>query len=382
MKSCIKIPRVFLPRLDFETWAAPAGDLDPYDREGWLRAVQRLGDVPSVLSCMLPDAFLRDAGDALFDAVSERIYLTLENGEIERLNRGMVYVERNTRFGVRKGLVASVDLEQFSPVFDKKSMICATTATLPALVKARCELRKRTVMEFPHAILLYRDKREKVLRALEEDLEELYDFKFPSGDGVKGYFLPEMEAGFAAMDLIARADPCFVVADGNHSFAAAKMHWDEVKATLDEEERQNHPARFFLAEFVNAYDESVVFEPVHRVVKETDLEAFCDYFQRGVKCKRESNVLYPVLSDADSYRRAEARIEEFLKEDFGKVEYRTGRPTELAQAGDCVVVALPKIETEELYSAVKGGKLYPAKSFCLSGGGARYCIEGRETSYD
>lgn len=381
MKSCIRVPRVFLPRDNLETWAVPACDSHAYDRNFWERVAQATGGAPSALSCILPDVYLGDEDEARRKEVCESMYAHLESGVLERLNRGMIYVERETKYGQRRGIVANVDLEEFSPEGGKGAMICAAEETLPELVEARCALRRQAVMEFPHAVLLYRDKKDKVLRALAPDLEELYNITLFGGDRIRACFIPDEESQYVAQDLLARADPCFVVADGTHSLAAAKKHWEEIKQPLSDGERRNHPARFFLAEFVNVFEEGLALEPVHRVVKEIETEAFCEYFRQNVKCKREGRVLYPILAGEEGYRQTERTIREFVRQNYGKIEYQTGRPQELA-GEDGAVVALPAVEKEELFAAVKNGRRFPAKTFCLGAESARYSIEGREISYD
>ena len=55
----------------------------------------------------------------------------------------------------------------------------------------------------------------------------------------------------------------FAMGDGNHSLATAKAIWTELKeagASMD------HPARHALVELVNLHDDSLVFEPIHRVI--------------------------------------------------------------------------------------------------------------------
>ena len=382
MRSCIRIPRVFLPRGDFENWPTLACDRKAYDRQYWERVAQEKSDVPSAHSCIFPDVFLGEEDELRLETMRENMYLYLETGALERLNRGMILVERTTSRGVRRGLLASIDLEVYSPEGDKSAMIRATTETLPRLVEKHLAVQKKSVLEFPHTVILYRDKKDKVLRTLGKDLESVYDFTLPEGGKISGYFIPNEEAEFVAHDLIARADPCFVVADGNHTLAGAKAYWEEVKSTLSSAEARNHPARFALVEFVNAVDDTVFFESVHRVIKDTEIEAFCDFFCRSVKCKREGNIVYPILSGVESYARVDQVIGEFLRQNYGRVEDRMGRPSLLAEA-DCAVVALPAVEKEELYAAVKGGKRFPAKTFCLGAEtDARYSFEGREISYD
>ena len=380
MRNPIKVPRVFLPRENFDLWASPACDRFAYDRLFWENITGQAGETPSARGCILPDAFDGEREEKIAE-LQKRTCAYLESGVIERLNRGMILVERTTSRGVRRGLLASLDLEELGT--EKECLARFSTGTLPTLVETRKQVRKESLLEFPHTVLLYRDKRNKILRSLDEDLELLYDFELKEFGRVAAYFVPNDDAVFVAFDLIDRADPFFLVADGNHSLAAAKAYWEEVKAPLSEEERENHPARFALVEFVNACDTSVIFEPVHRVVKEIEVEAFCDFFAKNVKCKRENNVLLPILSGVGSYQKVDEIIGEFIRQNYGRVEYRTERPALLAKDTDCVVVALPAVDKEELYAAVKSGKRFPAKTFCLGAEkDARYSLEGREITYD
>ena len=53
----------------------------------------------------------------------------------------------------------------------------------------------------------------------------------------------------SALDKLHKSSPdglLFLVGDGNHSLASAKAHWQNIKATLNEDERRNHPARYAL----------------------------------------------------------------------------------------------------------------------------------------
>jgi hypothetical protein len=54
----------------------------------------------------------------------------------------------------------------------------------------------------------------------------------------------------------------FAVGDGNHSLAAAKVHWDKIKPRVG----MSHPARYALVEIENVHDESLIFGPINRLV--------------------------------------------------------------------------------------------------------------------
>ncbi|MFN3491750.1 MAG: DUF1015 family protein, partial [Anaerolineales bacterium] len=54
----------------------------------------------------------------------------------------------------------------------------------------------------------------------------------------------------------------FALGDGNHSMAAAKEYWEQIKPQVG----MNHPARYALVEIENVHDEALEFEPIHRVL--------------------------------------------------------------------------------------------------------------------
>ena len=379
MRSCIRIPRITLPREDYEYWAIPPIDL--LKREDCEKIMARAGEHPSLLGCTVPDFSFDGEDQEPISLMQKTVCQNLCENKFERLYRGAIYVERQTSRGLRRGILAMLDLEELQL---PDSPVRFTTEVDAEIIRRRALIREENLLEFPHTVLLYRDKRDKTVRALKKDLELLYEIDLPLGGGnVSGFFIPDEDAVPLMRELMSRADPFFVVADGNHSLAAAKRVWDKTKASLSEEEQRHHPARFTLAEFVNETEESVFFQPLHRLVKEIETEAFCDYFQKHIKCKREKNILYPILSGPESYCEANAVIGEFVKQNFGKTVRTPDRPRAYEDIEDTVVVAFPAVEKGELFAAAKSGKKFPAKTFCLGAvTDARYSFEGREITYD
>ncbi len=65
----------------------------------------------------------------------------------------------------------------------------------------------------------------------------------------------------------------YALGDGNHSFATAKVIWENLKKTApDTAAIMNHPARYALVELVNIHDEGLEFEPIYRVMFNVDLQ--------------------------------------------------------------------------------------------------------------
>ena len=386
MKNCFRVPRVLLPQKGFRKWAVIACDQFTSDRGYWERVAREVGDAPSAFHMILPEVYLGEDDEARIENIHESMRFALEEGWMHKAPRGLVLVERTTKAGVRKGLLVCIDLEEYSYEEGASSLIRATEEVVPSRLPARVAVRRGALVEFPHAMVFYRDKKDKLMRALErEDLEKLYDFDLMEHGGhLTGWFLPEDISIDALHMLSGLASPCFAVADGNHSVAAAKAYWEEVKEKLPAGERRNHPARFTLVEMVNVFDEAIAFHPIHRLVKETDAEAFCSYFAGKVPCIRRGRPLYPKIASApECVARTDEAIAEYLKHNEGKVDYVHGDEFLKDPGEDCAAVAMPELDREEIFTTLKKGKRFPRKTFSIGEAeDKRYYLEGREISYD
>lgn len=388
MKNCIRIPRILLPECGFEKWSVIACDQFTSDRAYWERVKETVGSEPSTLNFILPEVYLGEEDEVRIKEIHENMYRALEEESITKLARGFVFCERTTASGTRRGLVAAIDLEAYTCKRGEVSPIRSSEEVVVSRLPARVRLRRGAPLEFPHALIFYEDKKNRIVKTLlRENLEKLYDFRLMEGGGnLAGYFVPEYLAEEIAEELSPRSEPGFAVADGNHSVAAAKAYWEELKKTLSNGEKLYHPARFMLAELVNLYDDAVVFHPIHRLVKEIDTEAFCDFFSKSVKCKRQGNVLYPALpATAKTVETVDAIIEEFVRVNGGKIDYIHGEKELIAFANeeDAAGIMLRPIEKDGFFERLKNGDNFPKKTFSIGEGvEKRYYMEGREISYD
>ncbi len=388
MKNCIRIPRILIPEEGFEKWSVIACDQFTSDRAYWERVKNSVGAEPSTLNFILPEVYLGEEDEVRIKEIHENMYRALEEETVHKLMRGFVLTERTTKSGTRRGIVAAIDLEAYTCSKGEISPIRSSEEVVSSRLPARVRLRRGATLEFPHAMIFYQDKKNRAVKELlAEDLEKLYDFKLMEGGGrIKGYFVPEYLAADIVKDLYSRSEPHFAVADGNHSVAAAKAYWEELKPALTKEEQSYHPARFTLVELVNLYDDAVVFHPIHRLLKEIDTEAFCSFFTSRVKCKRKGNVLYPALPPrAQTVETVDSVVEEFVRINGGKIDYIHGDKelASFANAEDCAGIMLEPIEKDGFFDRLKDGGNFPKKTFSVGESTEkRYYLEGREISYD
>ena len=141
-------------------------------------------------------------------------------------------------------------------------------------------------MEIPHVMLLIDDDKE-CQRPLAERRRALkrHDFKHVRRRRYQGYIVSPSEKAriFGELDKLADRDGVypvkygvddnknkgvllFAVRDSNHSLATAKECFERIKKELPKEKWENHPARYALVEVVNIHDDSLEFEPIHRVL--------------------------------------------------------------------------------------------------------------------
>lgn len=384
MKNCFYIPRILSPGRERTNWSAIACDRYQNERSYWESETAARGADPSALNLILPEARLSENDGEEIARMREEAYAALENDYLEKLLRGWVLTERRSASSLRRGIVGAIDLECFS-YGGSEGQVRSLQLAPEALIRAYLAQRENVPIEMPHIMIAYEDPRDKTIGLLlKEDLEDLYDYKIKGGS-IKGYFLPEDIAEDTAESLVSRAQGFYVI-EGVAAAEAAKLHWQKVKAGLTKGEMGRHPARFLLAEFVNLCDDAVDIQSVHRLLKDTESEAFCDFFSKKFKCERKGSCLFPKLPfTRENVQSIDEAIQEFLKADGGSVKYIFGEARLKAFAAEegCAGVVMPRPRKETLIKEVRDGKPFPAYSLCVGGAdGARYYVEAREISYD
>ena len=263
-----------------ETWACIACDQYTSEPEYWEKAFAVAGDAPSAIRLILPEYNLKNS-ESLIPQIHRTMADYLAQGLLTpAVNPGFILCERTIASGTRLGLVCAVDLEQYS--FEKGSLplIRPTEQTITDRLPPRLKIRRGAPVELTHIMILIDDPDRTVLEPLQAakaSLRKVYDFDLMMNGGhLAGWAVDSAEA-LAQVDQSLNAlmntkgeNPLLLaVGDGNHSLATAKAYWNEIRESLTEAERENHPARYALCEIVNIHDEALLFEPIYRIVTGT-----------------------------------------------------------------------------------------------------------------
>ena len=265
--------------VDLSKWAVVACDQYTSEKDYWEDVDRIAGKDPSTLRLIFPECYLDDGdGDQRIGAINRTMDSYVKDQLFDTYRDCFFLVKRTCGSACRWGLMASLDLDRYSWEKDSRSLIRATEGTILSRIPPRKKIRKDAPLEIPHIMVLISDKERSVIEPLAEStdrLKEVYDFELMKNGGHLQAWLVDSDSDKNAVadafeKLYKALDPSnpllFAMGDGNHSFATAKSCWEDIKQTLTEEERKNHPARFCLVELENIFDPGLVFEPIHRVL--------------------------------------------------------------------------------------------------------------------
>ena len=201
-----------------------------------------------------------------------------ENIDSRNMNtvNGYIFIERTLSNGaIRRGILGKLDLEEYDYSPSSTSNIRATEQTVPERIPPRSALRAMASVELPHAMIFAQDRCDLYAKVekIATECPVIYDFDLMQGGGhIKGYAV-EGEAADKVSHLIAENESMcvlpYAVGDGNHSLAAAKAHYENLKRSSIEG-INSHPARYALCEIVSISDAAIEFEPIHRILKNVD----------------------------------------------------------------------------------------------------------------
>ena len=397
---------ILLPeRADMHRWSVIACDQFTSDAAYWRAVQDTVGDAPSTLRLMLPEFYLGKCDEAAATrTIQQTMHAYLDSGVFRTVPHSLVLVQRTLPGGaVRCGIVGALDLEAYDYAPDSVTPIRATEGTVASRLPARVRIRAAAALEMPHIMVFYTDPEDAICREAETLAgDTLYDFDLMAGGG---HICGRRIAGDAADRLAAAlcatgvgtdgAHPMrFAIADGNHSLAAARQCWLEKKKTLSPEQAAVHPARYALVELVNLHSPAVTFEPIHRVLFETDAAHWLDAAEHALAAADGHGYAVTLLAGAqrrDIFARGsslgeaiaalDAFCASYMQAHGGRIDYIHGddEAVDLAAGDGCCGILMPRMEKAELFTSVLRSGPFPKKSFSIGlGADKRYYLECRK----
>lgn len=410
MKSIIKAPNVLMPneKVDMTKWAVVACDQFTSQPEYWQKLAEFVGDAPSTLNVIFPEAYLSKDNQPIIDNINANMKKYLEQGIWKDIGKCMVLVDRRTALTPRRlGLVLAVDLEAYSFVREDHALIRATEGTVIERIPPRKKIRINAPVELPHIMLLIDDREQKIIENLyenRESLEKLYDFDLNMDGGhITGYKITDTDEVIEKLNKLMDKDYLkrlygdsdevmqFAVGDGNHSLATAKACWEEIKKTVPQDQWDTHPARFALVEVENLHDQGLVFEPIHRAVFNVEKDFF-DGFK--AICSGEADCLIYTADKGEEKIKlpknaavAVGRVQEYIDAYIkthpnASVDYVHGLEDlkgVVDKAENAVGITLPPLDKNDLFDYVLKVGAFPRKTFSMGEAAEkRYYVESKK----
>ena len=417
MKRIFDRADILLPQnCDMTKWSVVACDQFSSQPEYWAALEQANAGFPSTLHLMFPEAYLETRDQfAEAEKINAEMERYLAEGVFRTLPASYVYIERTLHSGeVRRGLLGVLDLDAYDYSKGSTSPIRATEGTIESRLPPRVRVREGAALEMPHIMVFIDDPENGVMGLLDASkgsLPALYDFDLSAGGGhirgwqVSGAAADKLEAAIDALSdpemLHARyggaAPVIYAMGDGNHSLATAKKCWESIKPGLTAAERETHPARYSLVELVNIHDPAIGFEPIHKVLFETDPGAFLAeagdslsalggdadtcHTLRLVTAAGERELCVRGLTIGQLIGAAEETCQTYLAKHGGKIDYIHNDDTalEMGCRSDGAAILLPRMEKGELFPSVVRSGPFPKKSFSIGHAqDKRYYLECRK----
>lgn len=412
-----KRANILLPKnIDMTKWSVVACDQYTSEMDYWNEVEKIVGASPSTLRITLPEIFLEDSDvNERINKINDTMKEYLDEDLFYELKDSMIYLERTQADGrVREGLMGMVDLEDYSYEKGSQTLIRATEKTVIERIPPRLKVRENALLELPHIMILIDDEKKKIIDDLKNEVTDsdvVYDFDLMENGGhIKGYKLnndsmTKVEEGLEALcdkeyfekkyNVKDKGILLFAMGDGNHSLATAKANYENLKKTMTPDEYLNHPSRYALVELVNLHSEALEFEPIHRVIFDTDVNKLIEELYKYYDINEEGNGQYFELVTKDIDKKLyisnpksniavgsiQMFLDEYLKDNKGKLDYIHGDETtkNMGMEENNVAILFEAMPKEELFRTVILDGALPRKTFSMGHSyDKRYYLEARK----
>lgn len=320
-KIGVLAPNILLPKggTNMKAWSVVACDQYTSEPEYWSEVERETLGKPSTFHLTFPEVYLEDDNsEKRIKKINDAMKEYIDNNILTSQGSCIIFVDRKTTHAEsRKGLILAIDLEKYDYNVGSQTLVRATEGTVIDRLPPRIQIRKNASLELPHVMVLIDDPEKTIIEPLAEkvsDFEKVYDFELmASGGHIKGYKIDNVEVISKVISALEKLSDSstfkskyqisddkgvllFAVGDGNHSLASAKGHWEIIKKDLSKDELKNHPARFALVELSNVHDDGITFEPIHRVLFNTNNK---DMFDSMKKFFNNSKITFENFSSLD-----------------------------------------------------------------------------------
>ena len=384
---------ILLPVKDFDKWAVVACDQYTSEPEYWQAVSETVGDSPSTLNIVLPEIYLEGDSEKRIADINRTMAEYIKNGVLCECKDTYIYIEREITGGkIRRGLVGLIDLDDYDYKKGSRKKVRATEETVLERIPPRVKIRENAPLELPHVMLLIDDHDKTVIEPLSgktDGFVKAYDLDLMMNSGhIRGFFLDkaaEKSTEAALSDLIAGKDDqlLFAVGDGNHSLATAKECY-----MRDPE----NTSRYALVEVVNIHDDTLIFEPIYRVVFGVEPETVIDEFiefcggtgtQRFLCVYGDTEREIAVKATAKlSVGTLQTFLDEYLKKNsMVKIDYIHGEGVvhSLSKKENTLGFIFEGMRKDELFDAIKQDGSLPRKTFSMGhASDKRFYIEARK----
>lgn len=400
--------------VDMEKWSVIACDQFTSQPEYWENVEKLVGEAPSALKLIFPEAKLGEESAELVSDIRSAMESYVKEQIFEEYKNSFIYVERTLLDGtIRKGIIGAINLDEYDYSPHSQTAIRATEKTVVERIPPRKVIRENAMLELPHILLFSDDEKDIMcgyLESVKEELPLLYAFDLMEEGGhiegrlvcgeVVSVFMEKLEA---YLDFIQykyanskKTPMMFAVADGNHSLATAKACFEDIRLKNPGKNLTNHPARYALVEIVNIHDEAQKFEPIHRIVKNVDVNALLGalildscadegYPIKWYSGEKQGTIYLDPKKGQLSIGILQNFLDEYLSVHLGLIDYIHGEDVlkNLAKEPNSIGFALPVIEKDQFFKGIIEDGVLPRKTF--STGHAqekRYYLEARKIVED
>ncbi len=413
MRNVFEPANILIPKVqEMEKWSVIACDQFTSQPEYWEKVEAYVGEAPSTLKMILPEAKLGEESETTMEQIRKTMETYLEEDLFETYKDSFIYVERTLIDGsIRKGIVGAMNLEEYDYTIGSMAAIRATEKTVVERIPPRKRIRQNALLEFPHVMLFSDDEKDLLcgyLESVKEELPLIYDFELMEGGGhisgrlvfgsFRDHLMERMESyGDGILQKYAssgKVPMLFAVADGNHSLATAKACFEDLKLQNPGKDLSGYVSKYALVELVNIHDEAQKFEPIHRIVKNTDRKALLEALKLECCCEdgypvswyagEESGTIYLDPSKGQlPVAILQNFLDEYLSVHLGVVDYIHGEDVlkQLAGKVNSIGFEVPVIEKDKFFKTIIEDGVFPRKTFSVGHAREkRYYLEGRKIS--